>query len=145
MEVIENLFREIEQIDSIDFWEDVMADSYQNYIENECYDMKNDIFDYFICHIDEVDNEKQKTFFIDILSSDIFDTVDNYNKLYDKFENSKDYFVVEKLIDNLRSWSLSKSDRRKLFLLQGKFGNISPLLSSIIQSEQKKICLCKND
>lgn len=100
--------------------------------------MKNDIFDYFICHIDEVDNEKQKTFFIDILSSDIFDTVDNYNKLYDKFENSKDYFVVEKLIDNLRSWSLSKSDRRKLFLLQGKFGNISPLLTSIIQSEQKK-------
>ena len=138
MEVSEKLFKEIEQIDSIDFWEDVMVDSYQNYIEKECYNIKDDIFDYFMCHIDEINNEKQKTFFIDLLSSPIFDTINNFNKLYDKFKNSKDCFIIEKLIDNLRCWGVSKKDKAKLFLLQKKFDNISPLLSLIIQSEQKK-------
>lgn len=138
MEISEKLFKEIKQIDSIDYWEDIMLDSYQSDIEEQYSNKKNEIFDYFLFHIDEVNDSNKKSFFIDLLSSSIFDTVDNFNKLYNKFNDSKDVVIIEKLIDNFRSWNLPKSDRSKVFSLKDNLKTIPPLLSLIIQSEQKK-------
>jgi hypothetical protein len=140
MEIYEKILFEIKQIKSIDFWEDCLLFDYEKIISEQNKNIQENIFDYLLCNIDMVDNKNNYFigFILDILTLPVFDSEIKFLKLLNKCENYNEDYILEKIIDNLRRWNITKEQKEQLFSLKNNIKNKSSLIYEIIKNENTK-------